>query len=186
MSEFIRTHRFIERTKANGPGWRAALWLQGCTLHCPGCFNPETHSSRGGELLEVDELARRILAIAGIQGLSLLGGEPLQQRRAVLALLRRLRADGSLSVVLFTGYTLEEVRVMPEGQETLALVDVLIAGRYDETQRFARGLRGSRNKTVTMLTSRYSHTDFEEVPACEVLLDADGVVTINGMDPLRW
>lgn len=186
MSELIRVHRLIERARANGPGLRAALWVQGCSLACPLCFNPETHPFRGGELVAVDELARRIMSIPDIEGLSVLGGEPLQQRRAVLALLRSVRKESNLSVLLFTGFTPAEISRMPEGQEVLGLIDVLIAGRYDETKRLARGLRGSTNKTVTFLTDRYTERDLEAVPVCEVTIDAGGVVTINGMDPLRW
>jgi len=186
MIEQLRVHRLIERARANGPGLRAALWFQGCSLGCPGCFNPETHPFHAGELVAVDELARSIIAIPDIEGASILGGEPLQQRRGVLALLRTLRDRSDLSILLFTGFTIEEIRRMPEGEEILGLVDVLIAGRYDATQRLARGLRGSRNKTVTFLTGRYTEEDLDKVPACEVTLDARGVVTINGMDPLLW
>lgn len=186
MSVPLRVHRLIERARANGPGLRAALWVQGCTLGCPGCFNPETHAFGVGEEVSAAELARRIVAIPGIEGVSILGGEPLQQRRGVLALLESVRAAGGLSVLLFTGFTLEEVRRMPEGGRIISLVDVLLAGRYDRAQRHARGLRGSRNKTVTFVTGRYTQADLDAVPACEVTLDAAGVVTVNGMDPLAW
>lgn len=186
MAERLRVHRLLERARANGPGLRAALWVQGCSLGCPGCFNPETHSLHAGESVTVNELARRVTTIRGIEGVSILGGEPLQQRRAVLSLVRTLRAESDLSVILFTGFTLPEVERMPEGREILGLIDVLIAGRYDETKRLARGLRGSANKTVTFLTSRYTERDFEAVPACEVTIGPGGEVTVNGMDPLRW
>lgn len=186
MSEKLRVHRLIERARANGPGSRAVLWVQGCSLGCPGCFNPETHTFHAGDLVSVDELSLRIASIPGIEGVSILGGEPLQQRRAVLSLLRTLRAESDLSVILFTGFTLEEVRRMPEGGDVLGLVDVLIAGRYDETKRLARGLRGSTNKTVAFLTARYTDEDLEAVPACELTIGPGGTVTVNGMDPLRW
>jgi anaerobic ribonucleoside-triphosphate reductase activating protein len=186
MTERLRLHRRLERARANGPGLRAALSGQRCSLGCPGCFNPETHAFHMGELLAVDELARRIVSIPDIEGVSILGGEPLQQRKGVLALLRSLRPASGLSVLLFTGFTPAEVRRMPEGEEILGLVDVLIAGRYDDAKRLARELRGSTNKTVTFLTDRYSERDLEAVPHCEVTIEAGGMVTINGMDPLRW
>jgi anaerobic ribonucleoside-triphosphate reductase activating protein len=75
---------------------------------------------------------------ASINGLTISGGEPLQQRRALLALLQRVRRETSLSVVLFTGYTWEEVQHRPEAEVLLPCVDVLIAGRYDTSQRLAR------------------------------------------------
>jgi anaerobic ribonucleoside-triphosphate reductase activating protein len=184
----IRIHHLIERSRANGPGLRAALWTQGCSLGCPGCFNPDTHSFRAGKIVSVDELGQRILAVPDIEGVSLLGGEPLQQRRAVLSLLRLIKGGSELSVVLFTGYSLAEIERMPEANELFGVLDVLIAGRYDERLRlaFPYGLRGSRNKTVTFLSGRYSEADFAAVPACQVTVDLTGRVTINGMDPLVW
>jgi anaerobic ribonucleoside-triphosphate reductase activating protein len=186
MRDELRIYHLIERTRANGPGIRAALWVQGCTLGCPACFNPETHPVNSGEIIAVDDLFRRFASISGIEGISILGGEPLQQRRPVYGLLRLLRARTNLSVLLFTGFTLKEIERMPEATELPGLVDVLIAGRYEDSLRLARGLRGSRNKTVTFFTDRYSEKDLDEVPACEVMIDSEGIVTINGMDPLIW
>jgi anaerobic ribonucleoside-triphosphate reductase activating protein len=168
---------------------RAALWTQGCALACRGCFNPESHSFHAGQSIAVDELFRRISSIPDIEGVSILGGEPLQQRRPVFALLRLLRASTNLSVVLFTGFTLAEIERMPEAEELPSLVDILLAGRYDDTQRltpYPRGLRGSANKTVSFFTSLYSERDLEEVPQCQIDIDDQGIVTINGMDPLIW
>lgn len=183
MKEMLRIHDFIDRTRTTGPGLRASLWVQGCSLNCPGCFNPSTHSFKAGEIVAVEEIFRRISSIDGIEGISILGGEPLQQRRGVVSLLRSVRAKTDLSVVLFSGYTFDEIAGMPEGKELFALVDVLIAGRYDERLRLARGLRGSSNKYLHVFTKRYSEEDLNSVPACEITID-DGVVTISGMDPL--
>jgi len=46
--QFVRVARFIARTGAEGPGTRSALWVQGCTIRCPGCFNPHLWGARGG------------------------------------------------------------------------------------------------------------------------------------------
>jgi anaerobic ribonucleoside-triphosphate reductase activating protein len=96
-----------------------------------------------------------------------------------------LRAQSSLSVILFTGYSLPEIQAMPDGETICRLVDVIIAGRYDETKRLARGrgLRGSTNKTLLFVTDRYSEADLQ-VPPCEITIDEEGVTTIAGMDPV--
>src|SRR5262245_29198295 len=110
----LRLHAFLPASRANGPGVRAVLWVQGCSLGCPGCFNPLTHPTTGGELVPTDELVRRLTALGDtIEGITVSGGEPLQQRPALLALLRRLRQQTRLSVVLFTGFTWEEVQRFP-------------------------------------------------------------------------
>ncbi|NVM26586.1 MAG: radical SAM protein [Desulfobacterales bacterium] len=185
--EVLRIHRFLLFSRANGPGVRAVIWVQGCSLGCPGCFNPETHPFVGGELVSVGDLFGRIVALGdAIEGITISGGEPLQQRRPLLALLRRVRRETPLSVLLFTGYTWEKVQRMPNAEALLACVDVLIAGRYDASQRLARDLRGSTNKTVHFLTDRYTMDDLQSVPPTEVIITAEGEVIVSGIDPVRY
>ena len=143
-ADTLHIHKFLTRSRANGPGLRAVLWVQGCTLGCPGCFNPETHAA-GGQPVTVDALMQQIKALPDeIEGLTVSGGEPLQQLQAMLTLLQRMRTETTLSVVLFSGYTWDEIRQMPGVAASLkATVDILIAGRYDESQRLAENLIGS-------------------------------------------
>lgn len=183
----LRVHNFVACSRANGPGRRAVIWVQGCSLNCPGCFNPTTHAPRGGESVAVDSLVRRLRALGEIiEGVTVSGGEPLQQRRALLDLLRRLRSETSLSVLVFTGYTWEEVRQMPESAALLASIDVLIAGRYRHDDRPSLGLSVSGNKSVHLLTDRYSLSDLVAVPAAEAIVTAEGHVLVSGIDPPRW
>jgi hypothetical protein len=63
-------------------------------------------------------------------------------------------------------------------------VDVVIAGRYVAAQHLARGLRGSANKTVHLLTDRYTAADLEATPEAEIILRPDGQVFVSGIDPL--
>src|SRR5689334_21185334 len=107
-----RVHAVEPRSRANGPGARFVVWLQGCTLGCPGCFNPATHEPGGGREVSVAELAAQLAATPGIEGLSLSGGEPMQQPAAAAALLDAARALG-LSTLAFSGYTEDEIRALP-------------------------------------------------------------------------
>ena len=186
MTETLRLHHFLPASRANGPGLRAVVWTQGCSLHCPGCFNPQTHPAEGGEVVAVDELFSRIVALPDIEGITLSGGEPLQQRAAVLALLRRVRGETPLSVLVFTGYRWDELRRFPEADELLSCIDVLVAGRYADGRRVAHGLLGSSNKTVHFLTPRYTRADLDAVPEAEIVLTAEGEVLASGIDPVRW
>jgi anaerobic ribonucleoside-triphosphate reductase activating protein len=190
----LRLHQFIPASHANGPGRRAVIWVQGCSLGCPGCFNPETHDRNNGETIEVDELFQRITAMIGhIEGITVSGGEPLQQRVAVTELLRRIKKETALSVVLFTGFTWDEIARwdrqnarLPVPLEFLLHMDILIAGRYDSSQRLASGLRGSANKTVHFLTERYTSKDLEPTPSGEVIISSAGGIVLTGIDPLKW
>ncbi len=136
----IHLHAMAAGSRANGPGLRAVIWLQGCTLGCPGCFNTPTHPQSGGEWLAVDALFERIQSLApGLEGLTVSGGEPLQQIGPLSALLGRVRSETSLSVIVFTGFSAAELERLPGMAALKASVDVLIAGRYEQDQRLARG-----------------------------------------------
>ena len=86
----VRVARFIARTGVEGPGTRSALWVQGCTLRCPGCFNPHLWGVRGGRMTAPEQIAADIPL--DVEGLTLLGGEPFEQPGALAELARLVRA----------------------------------------------------------------------------------------------
>lgn len=121
-----------------------------------------------------------------VEGVTISGGEPLQQRKALQAFLTLLRAETSLSVVLFSGFNWSEIQRMPGIVSLLDCLDVLIAGRYIASERIASGLVGSANKTIHFLTSRYSLADLKAVPPAEVVLSPGGEVTLSGINPILF
>jgi anaerobic ribonucleoside-triphosphate reductase activating protein len=166
--------------------------MQGCTLGCPGCFNPATHPTAGGREIEVSELAAELVAAvtaaadsaAPIEGLSLSGGEPLEQAAAAVVLLDTARTLG-LSTLAFSGYSIDEIRDLPDGPEVLARLDVLIDGRYVSTERLATGLRGSANQGIQLLTPRYTRAHVEATPVAEIRIGRAGEVVLTGVNPLK-
>jgi len=179
----VRLHAIEPYSRANGPGLRTVVWFQGCTLRCPGCYNPGTHEPAGGYEADTEAVTAEILARAdGIEGVSISGGEPFQQAEALLELLERL-AGSPLSTLVFTGYTLAEIRALPLGPQVLSQVDALVAGPYDRTKQLGRGLLGSANQRLHLLTERHTQGDFHDVPGREVIVHRDGTVTISGIAP---
>jgi len=178
----IRVHAVEPRSRANGPGARFVVWFQGCTLGCAGCFNPTTHDATGGRELTVAELAAQIPS--DVEGISLSGGEPLQQPIAAAALLEAARARG-LSTLAFSGYAIDEIRALSGGDAVLANLDVLLDGRYVAGERLATGLRGSANQRIQLLTARYSLADVEATPVAEIRIARDGELVLTGVDPLK-
>ena len=112
------------------------------------------------------------------------GGEPFEQPDGLLALVRAVRALG-LSVLIFSGFTVDELRARPGGPAILALVDVLIDGRYLAGERRGRGLRGSANQRIHLLSGRYTLEQVERTPDAEVRIDAAGGLVISGVAPIR-
>ena len=175
----IRLHAVEPSSRANGPGLRAVVWFQGCTLGCPGCFNPTTHAPSGGYETEAGVLAEELIALHGIEGVSISGGEPFQQPEALAALVHRLRQT-SLSILIFSGYTLKRIHALPLGPAILASIDVLVAGPYVQEQHSGHGLLGSTNQRLHLLTGRYQPGDFTRLPRGEIILHRDGTMMVTG------
>jgi len=142
----------------DGEGVRCSLYVSGCPFACAGCFNEAAWSFRYGTAFD-DALADRIaadLAHEAVQGLSLLGGEPMLNTGVCLRVVRRLRAEHGRTkdVWCWTGYTFEELLAEAEaGQddkaELLRELDVLVDGRFELAQRdLTLAFRGSRNQRV--------------------------------------
>jgi anaerobic ribonucleoside-triphosphate reductase activating protein len=182
----IRVHAIERGSRANGPGARFVVWVQGCTLGCAGCFNPATHPAAGpSSTVEavVEQLARAATA-GDVEGLTLSGGEPMQQAPAALELLLAARRLG-LSTLMFSGYTREELATHALGPAALAHLDVLVDGRYRADLRSGEELRGSRNQRIHLLSSRYREEDVAGTPAAEIRIAADGSVVLTGVDPIK-
>jgi len=177
---------WAERSAVNGPGERFVLWVQGCPIRCPGCVNEEYQPFVGRYLIAVEEMAERILAVPGIEGVTYSGGEPMAQAHGLALLSERLRRAG-LSIVCYTGYTIEALR---EAGETwvcrlLGLVDVLIDGPFVREQAGSLLWRGSRNQRVVFMTDRYRALadEVEERPAEVEVAVGPGRLTVTGTWP---
>ena len=135
---------------ANGPGVRVSLFVSGCRNHCPGCFQPETWDFDYGDPFtkEAENEIMEALRPSWIQGLSILGGDPMEpeNQEALLPLLRRVREElPGKDIWLYTGYRLESVSSSP----LLTLVDVVVDGPFVETEKdISLAFRGSRNQRI--------------------------------------
>lgn len=180
----MRIHNIIPQTRAEGPGLRFCIWVQGCSRRCPGCFNPETWAYEGGKEYPVEALLQWILTTPDIEGITLLGGEPMEQAEELALLAKAVRLAG-LSVLCFTGYTLEEIQNAGNADMHALLVqtDLVIDGPYVKEQRdLRRPWVGSSNQRYHFLTERYNIHDVENCRnRLEIRLDKDGKLILNGM-----
>jgi anaerobic ribonucleoside-triphosphate reductase activating protein len=185
---FLRVGARVAVTHAEGPGPRYAIWLQGCSLRCPGCCNPQLFDASGGEELPVERLLAEIAALRNdVEGVTLLGGEPFEQAGSLVALAHGVRALG-LSMMAFSGYTLEELRARRDRSTDALLkaIDVLADGRYEARRPERERLWvGSRNQRFHYLTDRYGPDIERPAPSealrtVEVRLGMDGTWSANG------
>jgi len=119
----------------------------------------------------------------GIEGITISGGEPLQQKWPLIHFLQSIRKHTDLSVVLFTGYEGSEIWKMPGSGYLPTLCDAIICGRYKEDQRLASGLRGSANKQI-LCFGRYKREDFETIPKAEIIISAGAIIS-TGINPVN-
>lgn len=145
---------------ANGPGVRVTLFVSGCTHHCEGCFNEETWDFQYGEPFTEDTIneIQTMLAPDYIEGLTLLGGEPLEpgNREALLPLLRAAKGNyPEKNIWCYSGYLYERdilerfcVQWKPM-REFLSYLDVIVDGEFILAQKdISLQFRGSANQRM--------------------------------------
>ncbi|MFP3040267.1 radical SAM protein [Treponema primitia] len=167
-----------------GPGRRFVIWTQGCSLRCKGCWNTSMWSFRPKVILSVEALYEKIDVAAaapdGIEGITLLGGEPLDQYEETTELLRLCKQAG-ISVILFTGYEMAEIA---EKKALFDLTDILISGRYEQERRtLNHQWIGSTNQEIHFLSERYKDYKKRDVNYMEIAIEESGSVTILGFPP---
>ncbi len=148
----IRIAGIATESIVDGPGFRYAIFTQGCPHHCKGCHNPQTHDFGGGRIEDTDDIYEQILKDPLLDGVTFSGGEPFCQCRPLADLAKRLRAGGKkLNILSYTGYTLEQLiqkRDEIDGcMELLTQLDYLVDGRFEEDKRSLElKFRGSSNQ----------------------------------------
>ena len=155
---------------ANGTGVRVTLFVSGCRRHCKNCFNSETWSFTNGKPF-TDETQRELLDALDhsyINGLTLLGGEPMEieNQRALLPFLRRVRAVcPNKDVWCYTGFTLEEIQADGRMASMLPYLDVLVDGPFIQALRDPElHFRGSSNQRIIYLREQPDESVAGTVP----------------------
>lgn len=144
---------------ANGVGVRVTLFVSGCTHHCKGCFNSETWDFNYGTpfTAETEDKVLNLLNKDYINGLTLLGGEPMepQNQRVLLPFLKKVKQQfPKKDIWCYSGYLFDkEIR---QGRahcevtdEMLSYIDVLVDGRFvEEKKNIMLKFRGSENQRI--------------------------------------
>jgi anaerobic ribonucleoside-triphosphate reductase activating protein len=194
-------HAIIPASRANGPGLRAAVFFQGCTLGCPKCFNPTTHAFQGIEVA-LENVAEALINAHReycLQGITISGGEPMQQADSLLVLMQNLRGQApELTFGMFSGYKegeLDKGRYAIWGRELevqkkrslweaiRSHLDFAVLGRFNYVQPGSAPLRSSRNQILRLFSNRYTEADFGE-QLVEVGIHEDGRAVVTGFPVL--
>ena len=189
-------HGFVSGNRVNGPGLRAVVYFQGCTLGCRNCWNPETHVFAGKErsIAEVADLVVSAHQARALDGVTFSGGEPMQQADALLALIESLRERlPGLSFGMYSGYSERELssgdywcrseltrRAKQDAWGSIrAHLDFAVLGRFAAGQPSTLSLRTSANQKLALFSERYGEPEFEPQQV-EIHIDTQGTVQVTG------
>ena len=176
----LKLAAFLPHSRANGPDLRSVLWVQGCALHCEGCFNPDFQPFEGGYEATAAEVIEQLLAQRDTEGVSFSGGEPFTQADALAEVAEAMRAAGK-GVLIFTGFEAEALRANrnPGVQCLLAAADLLAAGPYRHDLPQSHPLLASANQELVYLTERYRGVELGPRRS-EFRISAGGMVSATG------
>lgn len=147
-----------KNTKVLGPGLRYAIWLQGCKKHCAGCINPAGRPlDKNGYFVSVEDLFEEIKTKPNLTGITVSGGEPFLQAEELSKLILKIKSETNLDIMIYSGYTLEELRNFNSVavEKILSNVDLLIDGEYIEEKNNNTIYRGSDNQVIHFLSDKY-------------------------------
>lgn len=152
MSDTIRLYGLVTDSIVDGPGFRTAIFVQGCPYHCEGCHNPDSQPFEGGTVWTLDDVEKKFANNPLLSGITLSGGEPAEQAAPCAELARRAHQKG-LNVWTYTGSTLEKLTERakddPALKQLLDETDVLVDGPFILAQRSLElDFCGSKNQRL--------------------------------------
>ena len=144
-----------------GPGRRLGIWLQGCSIHCEGCIAPENQPFDEKFSVSIAELVNELAPfLREADGVTISGGEPLDQSEALIELLRLLRANGQEDILLYSGYTKE--KILSDCPEISELVAALVDGPFIAGNVTKSLWKGSDNQTLTIFRESRKYSAWRE------------------------
>ena len=168
----------VENEHLYGPGKRLLVYLKGCSIHCEGCINPHLWSFEGGTSLTAHEIGK-IVADNGLDGITLHGGEPLDQADGLLEVVKDIKASGG-TVILFTGYIKKEIN--GSRLKVWNLADIVVAGRFKLPKRnIYLQFRGSTNQRVYTHKGKYKNYKTKDgYTTAMFTIGENGSMDVNG------
>lgn len=179
--DILNVADIILRSKIHGPGIRAVIWFQGCPIRCKGCWNPQLIPDIPHHLVRVERLTDFIISLKDLEGITLTGGEPLYQGKALLNFIKLIKLRSKLTIMLYTGYSQEQIRD-DISKEIIKLSDIIVFGPYVESKRnlFLRW-RGSSNQVIVIQNERYKNYKYiDDLNEAEIHITNNGEIILVG------
>lgn len=174
----IQRMMLVDNEHLYGPEKRLLIYLKGCSIHCEGCINPHLWSFEGGTPLSSEEIIK-ILNENDLDGVTLHGGEPLDQAEELLKIVKDLKSIGK-TVILFTGYSKKELSSYK--LKIWNLADIVVAGRFQLKKRNVYlQFRGSTNQRVFTHQGKYKDYKLKDGYTTALFtIGENGEMDVNG------
>lgn len=164
MATQLRYARIEHNVINLGPGNRTVIWTQGCNRNCKNCIGQNYRDLNGGNLTSVSEFTELLMSNPDFsQEITISGGEPFLQPKALSEVLEKIREKYDIGVIVYTGFTLEELILRDDEniKDLLSKIDLLIDGTYIEELDQNEIFRGSANQNLYYLTDKYETEEME-------------------------
>ncbi len=146
--EKINLNGIIKDSVVDGPGLRTVIFTQGCPHHCKGCHNVQSWSTKENDVWDVDKLINHIKKISSFKKVTISGGEPFLQNKAVLKICKELKED-NFNIYIYSGYVFEELIKNDINLEILKNADYLVDGPFkEELKDTSLSIFGSTNQRI--------------------------------------
>lgn len=144
----LRIAGVVNDSVVDGPGIRYTVFTQGCEHGCHGCHNVHTHDIHGGYEIELEELIEQMKKNPLLDGLTISGGEPFLQPLACAELAEQAKKNG-LHIMVYSGFTYEQLRKRSDCVRLLKEIDLLVDGPFIQDKKSLSLLfRGSSNQRI--------------------------------------
>lgn len=160
----IQIDRIFYPVKTLGYGERLGIWTIGCPRQCKNCSNPELQTAQPDKTVSVEFIVEKIEQLRDkIDGITITGGDPFYQPEPIKELLAKIHSLGIEDVLVYTGYTYEEIFENSIFKQLLPYIGVLVDGPYKDKLNDNISIRGSSNQNIYILkpslSNRYRNVD---------------------------
>lgn len=164
-----------------GPYNRFAIWVHGCCFECPDCLADNTKKGPFATV-PISTLVDQVLT-SNVEGITISGGEPFLQADVLNEFVLELRKKKDVGVIVYSGFTIEQLKMDLTKSGFLSNIDILIDGQYKKELDDGRPYIGSANQRLFYLTDRYKEIGKEYYSGskrkAEIKLTADQAILIG-------
>ena len=183
----MQIDRLYYPVKTLGYGKRMGIWTIGCKRKCRNCSNPELWEENPDKDIPIETITDIIEKYKDkTDGVTITGGEPFLQPEELLSLVRKIREIGITDILIYTGFSFEELCKNPLTKKIVDLCGAVVDGEYIDELNENRGIKGSENQRLFVINKSLSerYEGFETAKRQSEIINNGGKIWSIGI-PLK-